>query len=52
MLSYFGLEYYCLLSFLCVYGLSMMEEFEDYEIEGNDDNDNVDSDSEVFVLFL
>lgn len=52
MLSYFGLEYYCLLSFLRVYGSSMMEELEDYEIEGQDDNENFDSDFDVLVLFL
>lgn len=50
MLSHFGSEHYCPLSLLRVYGLSMMEELEDHETEGNDDNDNADSDSEVPVL--
>lgn len=50
MLSHFGSEHYCPLSLLRVYGSSMMEELEDHEIEGQDDNDNSDGDSDVPVL--
>lgn len=50
MLSHFGSEHYCPLSLLRVHGSSMMEELEDHEIDGQDDNENSDSDSEVPVL--
>ena len=50
MLSHFGSEHYCPLSLLRVYGSSMMEELEDHEIEGQDDNESSDSDSDVPVL--
>lgn len=50
MLSHFGSEHYCPLSLLRVHGSSMMEELEDHEIDGQDDSDNSDSDSDVPVL--
>ena len=50
MLSHFGSEHYCPLSLVRVHGSSMMEELEDHEIDGQDDSDNSDSDSDVPVL--
>lgn len=50
MLSHFGSEHYCPLSLLRVHGSSMMEELEDHETDGQEDNDNADSDSDVPVL--
>ena len=50
MLSHFGSEHYCPLSLLRVHGSSLMEELEDHETDGQEDNDNVDTDSDVQVL--
>ena len=50
MLSHFGSEHYCPLSLLRVHGSSMMEELEDHETDGQEENDNSDSDSEMTVM--
>ena len=50
MLSHFGSEHYCPLSLLRVHGSSMMEELEDHGTDGQEENDNSDSDSDVPVL--
>ena len=46
MLSHFGSEHYCPLSLLRAYGISMMEELEDQETDGQDDGDASENDAD------
>ncbi|XP_032230151.2 SUN domain-containing ossification factor [Nematostella vectensis] len=50
MLSHFGSEHYCPLSLLRVFGLSMVEELEEHEGDGQDDQESVDQDDETVQI--